>query len=102
MGIYINPRDAGAHKIAYMRSKFPTVSREEFRAHTPGEGNKVGVVAVANGPFDALGVAFDKGEVEVFSDPKDPRHSFFFIVPLDALQELDRIAHANTVAALSK
>ena len=105
MGIYLNPSENGPnpHKDMWLLNKVKAgevqpVNVDTFKAHKPGDGGKYGLVFVANGPFDAIGVAFDAREVRDFSDMRDNRPKAYFIVHEDKIKEWDSIAYKTLKA----
>lgn len=69
MGFYIQtsgPHNKAQWLIANCEAKAVTLGSEPPKGYVP-------VVVVNNGPFEAAGIAFNKQELGVFSNPKDTR-----------------------------
>jgi hypothetical protein len=102
MGIYLNPPENGAnpHKDRWLALKVAAGEAvpcdvATFRNHVPGQDGKYGIVFVDNGAFDAIGVAFDRGEALAFTDPRDTRELGYFLVPEDKIKEWDANAYSS-------
>lgn len=70
MGYYINPTDGSAKEqflIEYAQEQPDTFKWEDLK------DGELPLVWVFNGAFSAVGVAYDKREFEMFTDPSDDR-----------------------------
>ena len=101
MGIYLNPPENGGlpHKDRWLADKIrkgevTPCDVATFRNHTPGSDGKYGIVYVDNGAFDAIGIAFDRGEAQAFTDPRDNRDLCYFLFPEDKIKEYDPKAYS--------
>lgn len=81
MGFYINPPDF--QKRAWLRAHGAIRSADDCRlAYTdPKLHEFVPVVLVDNGAFDTAGIAYDVGEFDSFTLPRDHRPKEFYLIP---------------------
>lgn len=89
MGLYVNPTDTTKEQwllenIGTLLETDPTHWLQDYAAHM--KAGLVSVVLVNNGPFNALAVAFDRGEAEAFARA-DGRNKVFCTVPRAALAD---------------
>lgn len=93
MGLYIQTGEE--HKQQYFVEKFKSarVTRSEFLAFRPGDGDRWGVCVVSNGFFDAAGIAFSRREAQAFIDSTtDPRPRTYYILTRDQIASVDPVA----------
>ena len=97
MGMYINPIDGKTkHRWLADNGKLlehpPKKISDLPKEHLP-------VVLVDNGPFTAAGVAYCDDELQVFSDPIDPRKKLWYSV---SIKDMMPHVSANDQQALRK
>lgn len=85
MGIYLNPTDQT--KEQFLAEHGRPISEIVFRNFTVPD-DECYVCLVDNGPFTAAAVAYDRGEMEAFSDPSDPRPRLYVAVPIEAVAKI--------------
>jgi hypothetical protein len=92
MGYYIETA-SHKNKAQWLRDNAKAVN-------APGERNigthdMIPVVVVDNGPFEAAAIAYDRNELEVFTDRTDPRPRECLLVPRDEVIKLcPEVEHA--------
>lgn len=84
MGAYVNPTDMSKEKWLLRNAKEVNYS---MKWETVPE-NFLPVVLVDNGMFTAAGIAYNKGELEAFTDPTDIRPKRYFLAPIHRLHEV--------------
>jgi hypothetical protein len=96
MGIYINPVELGSDPFKawwlvekVTKGEVQPVSQIVFRERPPGKDGKFGVAFVGNGHFDALAVAFNRQEAQVFADMDDNRPRAYCLMHIDRICEYD-------------
>jgi hypothetical protein len=83
MGFYIEtPMDKG-------KADFLIQNHRAQEIHPPivANGEMIPVCVVDNGPFEAAGIAFDRGEVDVFLGGS-PRPKRWLLMPLEEILKL--------------
>lgn len=84
MGIYINPKDCSKEEFLEAKGVRMTVAPSVHRI-----GDRVAVCLVDNGWMTAAAICYSKRELELFARP-DGREKYWYIVPIDQLQDFVR------------
>ena len=87
MGYYIElPAHHGKAELLEQLHDGEIVSKDAARTAV-SEGKGV-VVVMNNGPFEAAGFAYDLGEFQAFSDPRDSRPKKFVVMDREKAEKL--------------
>jgi hypothetical protein len=89
MGFYINPVDGNSKEYWLNHYGSPISQINELKDYK-FDGKFFPVCLVDNGMFTAAGIAYDKRELEVFSNPEDTRPKQWFEVNLDFIIDPER------------
>ena len=85
MGCYINPPQNKKKEFIEKEATQIAMTKEALTVHLTD--TTVPVVYIDNGPFDALAVAYNLGEIEEFTQPQDPRTKAAYVIKREKLVE---------------
>lgn len=89
MGSYVNPKTES--KESFLTRKGVEMTIEEIKKFDFTDNTIFPVILINNGIFTAAGVAFNKGELNEFTRPADPRPRKCYLVELEDLKEVSDI-----------